>query len=280
MGIMKLKLFPSCTQHPKTMSFRATTTILKDDEVFKTINSVYFDPDGDSVETPESWFTNSSESASTTTEFHEPFVESHLEEIIRGAQNSANHRLFFEPRGETNSIISDDYHKTHTGKNIQSLIPNTDRHFRGMVFEDLPNLHIDQDVYSLIPDKQRQRKRISSSVSATPQEASVTMSMESEDPYEDFKQSMEEMMESLGVKDDWESLEGLLGWYLKNNDKSNHGYIVGAFLDLLAAIVVANNCNEISKSTTSFSSAASSLSSSASSISAQLLQEDSDHMIS
>nr|KYP48579.1 hypothetical protein KK1_029731 [Cajanus cajan] len=43
---------------------------------------------------------------------------------------------------------------------------------------------------------------------------------------------MEEMLEAQCVKD-WEGLQELLCWYLKVNGKTNHAYIVGAFVDLL-----------------------------------------------
>ncbi|TKY61941.1 Transcription repressor OFP13 [Spatholobus suberectus] len=62
----------------------------------------------------------------------------------------------------------------------------------------------------------------------------VVMSVESQDPYVDFRRSMEEMVEAQCVKD-WEGLQELLCWYLRVNGKSNHGYIVGAFVDLLVA---------------------------------------------
>ncbi|CAJ1883873.1 unnamed protein product [Sphenostylis stenocarpa] len=64
---------------------------------------------------------------------------------------------------------------------------------------------------------------------------SVVMSVESQDPYVDFRRSMEEMVEAQCVED-WEGLQELLCWYLKVNGKSNHGYIVGAFIDLLVAL--------------------------------------------
>ncbi|PSR98074.1 Transcription repressor like [Actinidia chinensis var. chinensis] len=86
---------------------------------------------------------------------------------------------------------------------------------------------------------------------------SVVLAMESEDPYEDFKRSMEEMVEGHGLRD-WECLEELLGWYLKVNGKVNHGFIVGAFVDLLVAMASNSKCTSDS---TSFSSAASSFSS-------------------
>ncbi|CAN0847349.1 Transcription repressor OFP13 [Linum grandiflorum] len=46
---------------------------------------------------------------------------------------------------------------------------------------------------------------------------------------------MVEMVEAHGLKD-WESLENLLSCYLRVNKKSNHGYIVGAFVDLLVGL--------------------------------------------
>ncbi|KAL4339097.1 hypothetical protein AHAS_Ahas12G0276100 [Arachis hypogaea] len=39
---------------------------------------------------------------------------------------------------------------------------------------------------------------------------SVVLSLDSNDPFVDFKKSMEEMVEALGLKEDWEGLEDLL----------------------------------------------------------------------
>ncbi|GFP81736.1 transcription repressor ofp13 [Phtheirospermum japonicum] len=66
-------------------------------------------------------------------------------------------------------------------------------------------------------------------------ESSVAVvAVESDDPYLDFKKSMAEMVESHGLMKDWDRLEELLGWYLRMNAKNNHGFIVAAFLDLMA----------------------------------------------
>ncbi|XP_019187870.1 PREDICTED: transcription repressor OFP15-like [Ipomoea nil] len=82
----------------------------------------------------------------------------------------------------------------------------------------------------------------------SPFKESVAMSVESTDPFLDFRRSMEEMVtahhhhghedeEESGLKVlDWEFLEELLTCYLKINGKSNHGYIVGAFVDLLVSL--------------------------------------------
>lgn len=184
--------WPSC-KNPKTFSFRAG------DDMFKTVNSVFFDPNIDGVETPESWFTNSSECASYSTE-SEDFDGESLETVVRGARSE---RLFFEP-GDTSSIL--EKAKDGTG---------------------------------------------------APFKESVVLAMESEDPYIDFRRSMEEMVESLGLKD-WECLEELLGWYLRVNGKKHHGFIVGAFVDLLVGLAASNSCSD----SASYCSAVSSFSSS------------------
>lgn len=65
------------------------------------------------------------------------------------------------------------------------------------------------------------------------------MAMDSDDPFLDFRASMAEMVEAHGLKS-WECLEELLTCYLRVNGKSNHGYIVGAFVDLLIHIAMAS----------------------------------------
>ncbi|KAL5710466.1 hypothetical protein ACHQM5_021023 [Ranunculus cassubicifolius] len=73
-----------------------------------------------------------------------------------------------------------------------------------------------------------------------PFKESVVLAMESDDPYVDFRASMEEMVEAHGVQD-WDYLEELLAWYLKVNGKKNHGFIVGAFVDLLVGLAATSS---------------------------------------
>ncbi|XP_043691577.1 transcription repressor OFP13-like [Telopea speciosissima] len=167
--------WPSCKQ-PKTLSFRA------DDNMFKTVNSVYIDA-GEVVTTPESWFTNSSESASFSTVSEESGGE-WVETMIRGLRSE---RLFFEPGGESNSILEE-----------------ANKVGGGFPFKE-----------------------------------SLVLAMDSKDPYVDFRTSMEEMVEAHGLKD-WECLEELLSWYLRVNGKKAHGFIVGAFVDLLVGLAAAD----------------------------------------
>ncbi|XP_022134156.1 transcription repressor OFP13-like [Momordica charantia] len=158
--------WPICG-NSRTPSFRAAG-----DEIFKTVNSVFFDnllSDPIQFQTPDSWFTNSSIFDS----------DDEFEVVVRGAKSE---RLIFEP-GETDSILQ----KSTDGGDHREAI-----RFEG----------------------------------------SVVLAMESEDPYLDFRRSMEEMVESHGIRD-WECLEALLNWYLRVNRTKNHGYILGAFVDLL-----------------------------------------------
>ncbi|KAE9590804.1 hypothetical protein Lal_00023486 [Lupinus albus] len=69
---------------------------------------------------------------------------------------------------------------------------------------------------------------------------SVVVSMDSQDPYVDFRKSMEEIVEAHGVKY-WEGIEKLFCWYLRVNEKSCHGYIVNAFVDLLFGLEFASS---------------------------------------
>ncbi|KAK7345268.1 hypothetical protein VNO77_15866 [Canavalia gladiata] len=190
--------WPSCHQ-PKTLSFRATTNTNNDDVVLKTINSAFIE------ETPESFFTESPNSASFSTASEES--RDPIETVIRGLSSD---RFFFEP-DETSSIFE---------------------------------------------------AKLASGTFYLPFKNSVALSMDSKNPYLDFRKSMEEMVETHGVKD-WESLEELLCWYLKINGKNNHAYIVGAFVDLLVPLAFANSASLTSYTSSSPSSfSSSSLSSS------------------
>ncbi|KAI3705265.1 hypothetical protein L1987_75500 [Smallanthus sonchifolius] len=178
----QLWLWPSCNNHPKTLSFRATTD---EDPVFINPNfkESLVEPEVD-LTTLGSCFTNSSETASVsaTTESDCSVVET----IVRGARSD---RLFFQ-HDSTSSLLE----TQESGGQCMSEIDG-----------------------------------------GLPYKESVAMEMDSKDPYVDFLKSMEEMVEIHGLKD-WNCLEELLGWYLKMNEKDNHEFIVGAFVDLLAGI--------------------------------------------
>ena len=60
----------------------------------------------------------------------------------------------------------------------------------------------------------------------------MVIEMETMDPFMEFKESMKEMVEAHGL-DSLDGLEEMLSCYLRVNGKCNHGYIIGAFVDLL-----------------------------------------------
>ncbi|PWA40468.1 Ovate protein family, C-terminal [Artemisia annua] len=66
-------------------------------------------------------------------------------------------------------------------------------------------------------------------------------SMESIDPYVDFKKSMQEMVEADEGLKQWDNLQELLSMYLSLNDKINHGYIIRAFVDILLVNLVVDD---------------------------------------
>ncbi|KAL0736594.1 hypothetical protein Bca4012_012804 [Brassica carinata] len=192
---------PLC-YNAKTLSFRVG------DDVIKTVNSVFFDNNGgggggDALDagTPESWFTNSSETASHSTESDQDLDAESLEMVVRGVVRSE--RLFFDP-GVTSSILREINEKCDSKSEAAAAEGEEDR----------------ECIY-------------------TPpiEEISVPVAMESDDPYGDFRRSMEEMVRSHGeLAKDWRSLESMLAWYLRMNGKRSHGVIVSAFVDLLSGL--------------------------------------------
>lgn len=70
---------------------------------------------------------------------------------------------------------------------------------------------------------------------------STKMALASNDPFGDFRRSMEDMVETYGISEP-PRLQELLRCYLALNQKKNHKVIVLAFLDLLADL---NNQNMV-----------------------------------
>ncbi|XP_048127432.1 transcription repressor OFP13-like [Rhodamnia argentea] len=192
--------WPYCHQ-PRTLSFRDA------DPVFKTINSA-FDTSGSPsfhVAAPSSEESPSFSTAPSELPDDQANDDADVESLIRGARSER--RLFFEPsRGDTSSILADQRSMSNARANEDGCEANEGEG------EDDPD---DDDV-------EFKKEKV------------TLLAMESRDPYEDFRKSMEEMVEAHGIKsDDWPLLEELLCWYLRVNDRDNHGYIYGAFVDLL-----------------------------------------------
>ncbi|XP_030449071.1 transcription repressor OFP15 [Syzygium oleosum] len=215
--------WPYCHQ-PRTLSFRDADPV----PIFKTINSAFvLDPAADASDASDasdpSFPIAAAAAASSSSEESPSFSTAHselpddradgggggdddaaVECVIRGARSER--RLFFEPsRGDTSSILADP-------RSLSNAEPNED----------------------VCEANEEEEEENDGDVAAFKKEDVTLLAMESRDPYEDFRKSMEEMVEAHGVKgDDWECLEQLLCCYLRVNDRDNHGYIYGAFVDLL-----------------------------------------------
>ena len=63
----------------------------------------------------------------------------------------------------------------------------------------------------------------------------MPLTISSDDPYWDFRRSMEEMVAAYGLKD-WTALQELFNCYLGLNERKNHRFIVLAFTDLVAEL--------------------------------------------
>ncbi|KAK8649386.1 hypothetical protein V6N13_130115 [Hibiscus sabdariffa] len=101
---------------------------------------------------------------------------------------------------------------------------------------------------SIMEEAAKRNEEEEDGMNELPFKDSAVLSMESGDPYVDFRESMEEMVEAQGLIE-WEGLQQLLFWYLRANGKCNHGYILGAFVDLLLARLAIGVSNSESDST-------------------------------
>ncbi|GFZ02540.1 ovate family protein 15 [Actinidia rufa] len=207
--------WPSCG-NPKTLSFRAS------DDMLKTLNSSH-ELDAATTDSPELDAAGTGGGKS-------------VEAVIRGLLRSE--RLFFDP-AQTSSISPEILCPQ------KSLSPDPNAESATQSDVNLSK-HESQDtiVWTDSVIKQRDTNFQGQRIAL---EESVVMEMESEDPLEDFKRSMEEMVEAHGLKK-WECLAELLNWYLKANDKSNHGYVVGAFVELLAGFALDSSSSSSSSS--------------------------------
>ncbi|KAF8091545.1 hypothetical protein N665_0443s0005 [Sinapis alba] len=84
----------------------------------------------------------------------------------------------------------------------------------------------------------RQEEEEEDALKEEEEEGFMLLSLESNDPYSDFKKSMEKMVDLHALHHDWRRLEKLLFLLLKVNVKTSHKYICTAFVDLLLNLAV------------------------------------------
>jgi uncharacterized protein (TIGR01568 family) len=74
----------------------------------------------------------------------------------------------------------------------------------------------------------------------TPVSGGVAIKKYSLDPYIDFKNSMQEMIEAREIRDvraNWDYLHELISCYLKLNPKNTHKFIISAFADIIVCLL-------------------------------------------
>ncbi|XP_062183197.1 transcription repressor OFP13-like [Phragmites australis] len=244
--------WPSCASNPQTASFRqqgedrascttagrssatATATaarLLREaagDDMYKTVNSVYFD----SADSCSFFFDDDGEagdevldlddgSFSTTTA-----SEEWSEAVIRSLGRTSTDRFFFDPGPPpaSNSILA-----ASQSRGSRTLLPPEAK----------------APAAALSNDSDDDEEPSSTSLV----EESVAVALDSEDPYRDFRASMEEMVAAHGLRN-WAALQEMLLWYLRVNGKHNHVLIVGAFVDLLVGLATSNSATVETTTTT------------------------------
>ncbi|XP_062204384.1 transcription repressor OFP13-like [Phragmites australis] len=215
--------WPSCRNNLQTTSFRAdeegpccatargqgaaTAKLHRTapGEMYKTVNSVYFDSADDDDEQDGEVLGLDDDSFSTTTASAE-----WSEEVIRSLGRTPTDRFFFDPGPASNSILA-----VAASSTVRKTPP--------------------AETKTVTPDPDDGPGKKEACTSLAEGSVAVAVAVDSADPYGDFRASMEEMVAAHGLRD-WAALEELLSWYLRINGKHNHPLIVGAFVDLLLGL--------------------------------------------
>ncbi|KAF7064483.1 hypothetical protein CFC21_070781 [Triticum aestivum] len=227
-------------------------------EMYKTVNSVYIDPDDG-----ESFSCLSAEEEETVVVEDDGFLtptasEEWSEAVIRSLSRttSSTGRFFFDQGPATNSILS-----AAAASTTGSTPP-----------EEENDKSAAASTTGSTPPEEENDKSAALSKNEKPGdggkslvvEESVAVPVDSADPYGDFLSSMEEMVVAHQLRG-WDALEELLVWYLRVNAKNHHPLIVSAFVDLLVRLSASATANTSTTTRTMTSSSSTSSSSSSTS---------------
>uniref|UniRef100_A0A0E0KQE2 Transcription repressor n=1 Tax=Oryza punctata TaxID=4537 RepID=A0A0E0KQE2_ORYPU len=245
--------WPSC-RHPRTSSFRWPTPQQGQEDdaaasVYRTVNTVYdtsssehFNPRRSSMDEASSCIADRSFFAvEPEVEEKEKELQLQLREtaVVRGVRSE---RLFFEPAGaeflpkQVMRRTSRTTIKTTTHEEAAGLEMARGKDDDEAIAMDVArkNDDVDEATPTTTPQTGKNKAEAASEAAAL-KGGAVVLTVESEDPYGDFRSSMADMVAAHGLRD-WEGLEELLAWYLKLNAKGVHGVIVGAFIDMLVSL--------------------------------------------
>ncbi|KAF9686949.1 hypothetical protein SADUNF_Sadunf02G0043300 [Salix dunnii] len=166
----------------------------------------------------------------------------------------ASQRFFFSSPGSSNSIIESTRSIVTSTESSDNLVaPQPDSNGLIVNHSDDRSLLLDS-CNNTHPPRDQQPPQLLKSRAVTD---STAVSTYSQDPYMDFRRSMQEMVDardSVDVKANWEYLHELLSCYLSLNPKSTHKFIVGAFADLLVSLLSAEMTEDGDRREEDFSS--------------------------
>ncbi|KAK3142666.1 hypothetical protein QOZ80_4BG0349700 [Eleusine coracana subsp. coracana] len=236
--------WPSC-RHPRTSSFRA-----RPDEanaaaaVFRTVNSVYDERRRSSMSlddprSPAPLLMPAAEQQQQQRDDEEEEEKEEMALVVRGVRSE---RLFFEPAG-AEFLPTPKHHCACLTLSSDGTGPPVESSARERLLQ-LQQPTPAQGDNNEAADKNEDES--AAPTAAAPSEkdddsaavktgGAVVVTVETKDPYGDFRASMAEMVAAHGLRD-WDAMEELLAWYLKLNARSVHAAIVGAFIDLLVTM--------------------------------------------
>lgn len=212
-------MWPSC-KHPRTQSFRAPSAAAK-----TIVASIFLeDSAASSSSATESSARHadlaSDDSPSTESDAAAAAADDMADAIVRGLRS--NDRLLFEPRAPSSSILEK--------KPPPPVLPRRGR----------------RNTPARVHVRQAAEEEEEEASPCTTFGGGVAVSLESADPYRDFRASMEEMVAAAaehGAGDGWDWLERMLAWYLGANGKDTHPAIITAFVDLVVCMAAADDGN-------------------------------------
>jgi uncharacterized protein (TIGR01568 family) len=215
-------------------------------EMYKTVNSVYFDPDGgescSGLKDEEEWVVVEDDGFPAATACAEDDCS---EAVIRSLSRttSSTHRFFFDQDRLATSFIL-----PAAAASVSSPASSTPP---------------EEEEESAAPSEKEKQPVAGDGGKSLVVEESVALAVESADPYQDFLASMEEMVAAHGLRG-WDALEELLVWYLRVNAKRHHPLIVSAFVDLLVGLTTTPSSTSTTTTATTVTTSSSGTSTSSS----------------